>query len=133
MHWNVVLLQSKGSKTLLKLTHSGLFHFWFAVINTRGARVQHSPLGTTGQKHLPPHHHFSAISTAKLVFQVLLCDIWLTEQRCRGQSSPAEEMGRADEREIEEAKKKTKRKEKRKKTRRENVERDTEKELRDTE
>lgn len=42
----------------------------------------------------PLLHYFSAILTAKLIFQFLLCDIWLTEQRCRGQLSPREEAER---------------------------------------
>lgn len=50
---------------------------------------------------LKPPHHFSVISTAKLIFHFLLCDIWLTEQRCWGQPSPGEEAeqvgGRKDE------------------------------------
>lgn len=35
----------------------------------------------------PPPHHFSDILTVKLIFQFLLCDIWLTEQRCHQQPS----------------------------------------------
>lgn len=35
----------------------------------------------------PPPHHFSDILTVKLIFQFLLRDIWLTEQRCHQQPS----------------------------------------------
>lgn len=60
-----------------------------------------SPLRTTRQAHPPPHpptpHHFSAISTAKLIFQFLLCDIWLTEQRCQGQPSVGKKAEQVEE------------------------------------
>lgn len=35
----------------------------------------------------PPPRHFSDILTVKLIFQFLLRDIWLTEQRCHQQPS----------------------------------------------
>lgn len=53
-----------------------------------------APLRTTRQAHLPPPpHHFSNILTVKLIFQFLLRDIWLTEQRCHQQPSLGRQSG----------------------------------------
>lgn len=64
-------------------------HSWWADTQRR------SELLRGGQDRLLPpsllSFHSSAVSTAKLIFQSLLYDIWLTEQRCRGQPSVGRE------------------------------------------
>lgn len=80
-------------KELVKVTPFAFFSSWFAVISAPAAMMLGNVHGTSEDNKMLSPHHFSAVSTAKLIFQFLLCGIWLTEQRCGGQLSPGEEVG----------------------------------------
>lgn len=71
---------------------------WLAAITAGGTNTRRRSELLRGQDRPLPslspallHLHSSVVSTAKLIFQFLLCDIWLTEQRCRGRPSVGRE------------------------------------------
>lgn len=72
---------------------------WLAAMTAGGTNTRRRSELLRGQDRPLPslspallHLHSSAVSTAKLIFQFLLCDIWLTEQRCRGRPSVGREV-----------------------------------------
>lgn len=61
---------------------------FFPTINHTSESLQHLwEQQKTEVTSPPPLQDFSAILTAQLVFRGLLCDIWLTEQRCHRRPS----------------------------------------------